>query len=443
MIKIPNDIEAEQAVLGSIIEDSDLLAKVSNILKPETFYKPAHRSIYRAILELTHKQKQVDEVMLGDQLKTFNQLDESGGYAYLAELLECVPSSVNITQYAKILQEHEIMRSLIEFTQDIGRKASDPEQNVSELLECVQQKINDLSSIRASKQIIHIKDVFSKLFLKWEKQTENPDDLPGIPTQFIDLDRFTGGLIAPALWIIAARPKMGKTALVMNIVENVNTRSEIKGATLVVSLEMSKDQLGNRLLTSNAKVDNKKVKFGTIEGEDWDKLAQAVDRLSSTQINIDVDSKTINDVRSSAMRLNTEHPDGLGLIVVDYLQLMHGTKKANNREQEIAQISRGLKSLAMELNVPVIALSQLNRELEKRKDKRPVLSDLRESGAIEQDADVILFIYRDEIYYPNSKDAGKAEIIIGAHREGPTGTVHLDFIGKYTKFVNQSDHIRY
>lgn len=435
-LSIPYNMESEQALIGAIIEDPEILPEISTILKPVSFYKAGHQHIFRACLELADLQNPIDEVTIGDKLHAMNCLDECGGYAYLSELVECVPSVGNVVYYARLIQEDALLRDVITLTTEIGRRARDPEQNVAELLGDAQQKLIELSNQKSRRATSHIKEVFAELFQEWEKKTEDPDSMPGIQTDFQELDRFTGGLIPPALWIIAARPKMGKTAFAMNIVENVNLKSDIKGATLIFSLEMSKKQIANRMLTSNSKVDNKKIKFGNLENEDWNKLAASVDRLSPEPIYINKTAKTINEIRTEARLLNLEHPDGLGLIVVDYLQLMFGSKKTSSREQEIAEISRGLKALAMEFNIPVIALSQLNRELEKRGNKRPVLSDLRESGSIEQDADIILFIYRDEVYNEDSPDRGVAEIIIGGHREGPTGTVRLGFVGKYTKFIS-------
>lgn len=437
-LSIPHDIEAEQAVLGSIIEDNTLLNKLTGILEPESFFKPSHQHIFRVIIEIIAKQLPVDEVIIGDALKSNEELDESGGYAYLAELIECAPSVGNIVYYARIIQEHAILRKLIIVSADINRRARDPQENVSNLISEYHQEIIKLSNLGSfNNGTKHIKDVIIDLFKDWEEKTDNPEKLPGISTGFEDLDNFTGGLIPPALWIIAARPKMGKTALAMNIVENVNINKDRSGATLIFSLEMSEKQLANRLLTSNARVDNKKVKFGNIENEDWDRLTRATGLISGTQIYINRGARKINEIEAEARRLDSEFEDGVSLIVVDYLQLMKGTKNNQNREQEISEITRVLKGLAVELNVPVIALSQLNRKLEDRKDKRPVLSDLRESGAIEQDADIILFIYRDEIYDEESKDKGIAEIIIGGHREGPTGTIKMDFKGEFTKFTDR------
>jgi replicative DNA helicase len=331
-----------------------------------------------------------------------------------------------------------LLRDLIETTSEIGQKAKDPEQNVAELLNEAQNKILSLSSSISSEKSTLLKDVFVKLFKTWEKRTEKPDELPGIPTGWIDLDKFTGGLFPSSLIVVAARPKMGKTAFAMNLVQYVNTKPNLKGATLIVSLEMTKEAMAARLLTSEAKVDNKHTRFGNLESDDWDKLAQAVNTLSDKPIYINKSARTINQIMAEARRLNALEKDGLGLLVVDYLQLMYSDKRNINREQEIAEISRGLKAIAMDLDIPVIALSQLNRDLEKRSDKRPQMSDIRESGAIEQDADIILFIYRDEVYNDNSPDRGVAEIIIGANREGPTGLVRLAFVGKYTKFCNLS-----
>ena len=436
-LSIPNDFDAEQAILGSVIEDNELLEKILNILKPEIFHSISHQYIFRAIVELNRKQIPVDEITLGDQLKSLNQLEETGGYIYLAELAGCAPSSGNIEWYANIIHDHAVLRDLISLTTDIGRKARDPEQNVNELLIEAQEKILKISETKIQKNTFHIKEVLADSFKQLEKRSENNGEIIGIPSGFIDLDKMTSGLIDEALIIIAARPAIGKTSFALNIVEYIHTKKRINGATLVFTREMSKRQIAMRLLSTSGKIDNKAIKTGNLDQDEWDKLALATDQLSDSRIFINKNSYTIDQVKHEARLLNRQEKDGLSLIVLDYIQLFKGSKK-QPREQEISEITRELKSLALELGIPVIALSQLNRELEKRSDKRPQLSDLRESGAIEQDADIVMFIYRDEIYDDNSPDRGIAEIKIGKHREGPTGTIKLQFIGRYTKFSNLS-----
>ncbi|MCP4757119.1 MAG: replicative DNA helicase, partial [Proteobacteria bacterium] len=419
---IPHDFEGEQAVLGSIIEDNDILNDTANILSPNSFYTVAHQHIFQAMMELAEAGQPIDEVLLGDQLKSVKKLEEVGGYAYLAELLDCVPSSGNVVYYAKIIQEHASLRDLITISADIGRKSRDPEQNISELLSEAESKIAEIATRSADRGYSHIKEILASSFKRLEKISETPDEITGIPTGFIDLDRLTSGLQSSDLLIVAARPSMGKTSFALNIASYVSTRTDIKGAILIFSLEMSKEQLALRLLTSESKVDSKKLRTGKLEQEDWDKLAMATDKLSVAQIYIN-DSTAVSpyELVTICKQLDKELEHGVSLVLVDYLQLMQGNRRNTPREQEIAEISRSLKGIAKELDIPVIALSQLNRALESRSDKRPQLSDLRESGAIEQDADIIMFIYKDEVYNEDSPDKGIAEIIISKHRNGPTG----------------------
>lgn len=436
-LSIPYDIEAEQALLGAVIEDNETLAEIASVLSPTSFYKPSHQHIFRAMLELMDLQQPIDEVILGDQLRSLNQLDESGGYAYLAELVDCVPSSGNVVYYAKIIQEHALLRELISTTTEIGRKSRDPEQNITELLSEAENKITEISTRSTEQKYAHIKDILAGSFKRLEKISESKDDVTGIPTGFIDLDRFTSGLQDSDLVIVAARPSMGKTAFALNIASYVATRVEKRGAILIFSMEMSKEQLAIRMLTAESKVDSKKLRSGNPDPEDWDKLAMATEKLSIVPVFIN-DSTNLSpyELSTIAKQLDKNFENGVSMIIVDYLQLMKGNRPNMPREQEIAEISRSLKGVAKELNIPVIALSQLNRALENRSDKHPQLSDLRESGSIEQDADIILFIYRDEVYNEDSADKGIAEIIISKHRNGPTGVIRLAFIGKYTKFAN-------
>jgi len=436
-LSIPYDIEAEQALLGAVIEDNEALSNIGSILSPTSFYKPSHQHIFRAMLELIDLQQPIDEVILGDQLRSLNQLDEAGGYAYLAELVDCVPSSGNIVYYAKIIQEHALLRELISTTTEIGRKSRDPEQNISELLSEAENKITEISTRSTERKYAPIKEILATSFKRLEAISASTEEVTGIPTGFIDLDRFTSGLQDSDLIIVAARPSMGKTAFALNMASYVATRAQNMGAVLVFSMEMSKEQLAMRMLTAEAKVDSNKLRSGNLEQEDWDKLAMATEKLSVVPVYIN-DSTNMSpyELTTIAKQLNKEFENGVSLVIVDYLQLMKGNRANMPREQEIAEISRSLKGMAKELDIPVVALSQLNRALENRSDKHPQLADLRESGSIEQDADIILFIYRDEVYNDDSPDKGVAEIIISKHRNGPTGVIRLAFIGKYTKFAN-------
>lgn len=439
VLTIPHDFEAEQAVLGAIILNNQTINEVAGFLAPNSFHAENHKHIYRAILELVEANQPIDEIILGDQLKVFGKLEEIGGYAYLAELVDCVPSSGNIVYYARIIQEHALLRDLITTTTDISRKSRDPQQSITELLAEAENKITEIATRSTEKGYSHIKDILLTNFDKLEEISKHKSEVTGLPTGFMDLDRITSGLQPSDLIIIAARPSMGKTALALNIATYVATRSDTKGAVLIFSLEMSKEQLAMRMLTAESRIDGKKMRSGNLEQDDWDKLAQATDRLSVAPIYInDTSNLTPYEVVTVSKQLNKEFEHGVALVVVDYLQLMQANKKTNSREQEIAEISRSLKGIAKDLEIPVIALSQLNRALETRSDKRPQLSDLRESGSIEQDADIILFIYRDEVYNEETEKKGMAEIIIAKHRNGPTGMIELVFAGKYTKFASLS-----
>jgi len=438
---IPKDLDAEQAVLGSIIENNDVLGNLASILTPNSFYNVAHQHIYRAMIDLAEMSYPIDEVLLGDQLKSLSQLEEIGGYAYLAELVECSPSSGNVVFYSRIIQEYALLRDLIETTREIGEKSRDPERNISELLTEAEYKIRQISIRTNQKKYTKIRDLLLRNFQRLEEISQTPDEVTGIPTGFIDLDKRTSGLQDSDLIVIGARPSMGKTAIALNIASYVATRSEVKGAILIFSLEMSKEQLSTRILQAEANVDGKKIRTGNIDQDDWDKLAMATEHLSPSDIFInDATNITPQEVTSITKRLNSEEENGVSLVIVDYLQLMEGNRPDTPREQKIAEISRSLKALAKDLNIPVIALSQLNRSLENRTDKRPQLADLRESGAIEQDADLIIFIYRDEVYNPESPDKGQAEIILAKHRNGPTGILRLAFVSKYTSFCNLALH---
>ncbi len=438
-LTIPNDIEAEQALLGSILENNNLISKISGIIKPNSFYNQSHQHIFGAMLELTDAKQPIDSIILGDQLRSVKQLEEAGGYTYLENLIDCAPSSGNIVYYAKIVQEHALLRELISTTTDIGRKSRNPEKNISELLIEAEHQIRQISLRTNQKNYSSIKNVLAKNFERLEKVSETTDEITGMETGLIDLDKRTSGFQDSDLIVIGARPSMGKTALGLNIASYAATRKVVKGAILIFSLEMSEEQLSSRMLQSESKIDGTKLKNGNLEQEDWDKLATATDRLSTAKIFInDSTSLTPQEVTGITKQLDNEEENGVSLVIVDYLQLMKGSKPNTPREQEIAEISRSLKALAKDLGIPVIALSQLNRSLENRTDKHPKLADLRESGAIEQDADIILFIYRDEVYNEDSPDRGTAEIIIAKHRNGPTGMFRLAWIGKHSKFDNLS-----
>lgn len=436
VLTIPHSYEAEQAVLGSIIYNNQVVTEISDILTPDSFHDDCHRHIFNAMLNLIKDNKPIDEVILGEELEKLGKLEDIGGYAYLAELVDCAPSSGNIIYYANIIQEDAVLRNLITTTSDISRRARDPQENVKDL---INESISEITSLSIEKnKAERVKDILLRNFSKLEEISKTKNIITGVATGYSDLDLMTHGLQPSDLIVLAARPSMGKTALALNIATYAAIRNEVKGSVLIFSLEMSKEQLGIRLLTSEAKIDNKKLHSGNLEQEDWDKLARATDVLATAPLIID-DRSNLSplDVISTIKFHNQKEENGLNLVVVDYIGLMHGDKK-ESREQQISGITRALKGVAKELNIPIIALSQLNRQLESRPNKRPQLFDLRESGSIEQDADVIIFIYRDEMYNEDSEKKGIAEIIIRKHRNGPIGTVELAFIGKHTKFVNLS-----
>ena len=442
---IPHDNEAEQAVLGSILYDEETFPEIASVLQPESFFLPAHQYIFQAMIDLEENGQPInDEVLIGDQLKSKKQLEDAGGFTYLGGLVDCSPEVAHIKHYIKIVEEHALLRDLISTTTEIARKSRNPEQNITELLSDAESKISEIATRTAKENYRHIKDIIVDSFTHLEKISATSSDVTGLATGFVDLDKLTSGLQPADLLILAARPSVGKTALALNIAHYVATKVNTDGAVLIFSMEMSKEQLALRLLGAEARVDGSRIKSGNLIQDDWDRLALATDQLSKTTLYInDQTNLSPFELATICKQLNKESDNGISLIVVDYLQLMKGNKPNQPREQEIAEISRSMKGLAKDLNVPVLALSQLNRALESRSDKHPQLSDLRESGSIEQDADIIMFIYRDEIYNPNSPDKGTAELIVAKHRNGALGKIRLAFIGKYTKFANFSDKAPY
>lgn len=437
VLTIPHDLEGEQAVLGAIIFDNKTIFDVMSILTPNSFHEEAHRHIFRAMLELTEVNQPIDEILLGDQLKEWGKLDEIGGYGYLAELVDCVPSSGNIVYYARIVQEHAIARDIIATASDLSRKGRDTSVSIKQLLDEADEKFRAIREITVTEDYVLIKDAMQKAFKKLEDVSKNKSEITGLPTGFMDLDRITSGLHPTDLIILAARPSMGKSALLFNIATYVATRKVTKGAVLIFTMEMSIEQCVMRMLTSESRIDSQKLTTGNLDDSDWDRLAGAADRLSVAPIYINDKVLTISEVRAIAKKLDRQLEHGLSLIGIDYIQLMASSNKGS-REQDVSEMATGSKQLAKDLHVPVIALSQLNRSLENRTDKRPKLSDLRESGTIEQAGDIILFIYRDEVYYEDSEHKGMAEIIIAKHRNGPIGKIDLVYTGKHVKFANMS-----
>lgn len=429
----PQSVEAEQCVLGSILLKQRALDKVAHFLAPDDFYKPSHQSIYNAMLELFDKSEPQDLITVTTKLKDSQKIEEIGGPTYLASLTDIVPVSANIAHYAKIVRDKSILRKLIHTTSEIAGRCYEEQDDIDLLLDDVEHSVFDISSEKSKQSVFHMKDIIGETFKNIESLADRKEMVTGVPSGYDDFDRKTAGLQPSDLIIVAGRPSMGKTAFAMNVVQNAAFFA--KTPVAVFSLEMSKEQLAMRMLCSLSRVDSTRMRTGRLRDQDWPKLVRTTGMMATLPIFID-DTPAISvlEMRSKTRRLKSEHD--IGMVVVDYLQLMRGRAGVNSREQEISEISRSLKAMAKELKIPVVALSQLNRSLENRTDKRPQLSDLRESGAIEQDADVICFIYRDEVYNksPDNPKRGIAEIIIGKQRNGPTGTVELTFLDHITTF---------
>jgi replicative DNA helicase len=435
----PHSVEAEQSVLGGLLLENDALDKIADILTADDFYRHDHRVIYEHISRLIEHSKPADIVTLAEALESTAQLAGVGGIAYLGALAQNTPSAANIRRYAEIVRGRAVMRQLVQVGSGIAESALSPQgKDVAQLLDEAEAKIFEIAEggHRNSQGFVDIKTILPQVADRIDQlfQRDNASDVTGIPTGFTDLDSMTSGLQPGDLVIVAGRPSMGKTAFSLNIAENVALDTGLPVA--VFSMEMAATQLAMRMIGSVGRLDQHKMRTGRLEDEDWVRLTTALGKLNDAPLFID-ESAGLNalEVRARARRLHRQCGK-LGLIVLDYLQLMSATRTGENRATEISEISRSLKALAKELDVPVVALSQLNRGLEQRPNKRPVMSDLRESGAIEQDADVILFIYRDEVYNPDSQDKGTAEIIIGKQRNGPIGTVRLTFLGEHTRFEN-------
>ena len=430
----PHDLEAEQAILGSMLTDKDAVISAIEVLREEDFYREDNKAIYEAIFNLYNRAEPVDIITVKSELESMGKFEQVGGLEYLAELPEKVPTTANAMKYIKIVEEKSTLRRLIRTANEIIDLGYDQTEDVEDIMEGAEKKIFNIMQEKNQKGYSPLKDVLVESFTQLEELYNKKQHITGVPTGFAELDYKTAGLHGSELILIAARPAMGKTAFALNIATNAAVRANVPVA--VFSLEMSKEQLVNRILCSEAMVDSNKVRTGKLEEDDWVKLAGAIGPLSEAEIYID-DTPGINvtEIRAKCRKLKLEK--NIGMVVIDYLQLVQGSNKRNgSREQEISEISRSLKILAKELNVPVIALSQLSRAAEQRPDHRPMLSDLRESGAIEQDADIVTFLYRDDYYNKDSEKKDIAEVIIAKHRGGSTGTVELLWLGSYTKFVN-------
>ena len=435
----PHSLEAEQSVLGGLLLDNDAADKVGDVIGDADFYSDAHRLIYAHILRLVTDGKPADVVTVSESLASAQKLDYAGGLAYLGALVENVPTAANIRHYAQIVRDRSILRQLAATAGDIADAAYHPlGRHAKEILDEAEAKVLHIAEqgSRSDRQFEEIGKLLVGVVERIETlyNRDDPSDVTGVPTGFADLDRMTSGLQPGDLVIVAGRPSMGKTSLALNIGEHVALSAKLPVA--VFSMEMGASQLALRMIGSVGRLDQHKLRTGRLAAEDWEKLSAALGRLAEAPILID-ETPALNaiEVRSRARRISKKFGK-LGLVIVDYLQLMQASTSGENRATEISEISRAMKSLAKELKVPVMALSQLNRSLEQRPNKRPVMSDLRESGAIEQDADVILFIYRDEVYNPDTQDKGVAEIIVGKQRNGPIGTVRLTFLGEHTRFEN-------
>lgn len=430
----PHDIDAEQAVLGSMLTDKDAVNAAIETLKEDAFYRDDNKVIYQAIVNLYSKSEPIDIITLKDELESMDKFEQVGGYEYLASLPDKVPTTANVQKYIKIVEEKSILRNLIKTANEIIELGYNPTEDVEDIMDGAEKKIFDIMQSKNQKGYSPIKDVLVESFTKLEELYNRKQHITGVPTGFSELDYKTAGLHGSELILVAARPAMGKTAFALNIATNAALRGNAPVA--IFSLEMSKDQLVNRILCSEAMVDSNKVRTGKLEEDDWVKLAGAIGPLSESEIFIDdTPGISVMEIRTKCRKLKMEK--NIGLVVIDYLQLVQGSnKRGGSREQEISEISRSLKILAKEINVPVIALSQLSRAVEQRPDHRPMLSDLRESGAIEQDADIVMFLYRDDYYNKESEKKDIAEVIIAKQRGGSTGTVELLWMGNYTKFVN-------
>jgi replicative DNA helicase len=432
----PHSLEAESAVLGGVLLDNTALDRVAEILSADEFYREAHRKIYRAALDLSQRSEPIDLLTLTEMLKTRGELAEIGGAAYVSELADRALSAANIQYHARIVREKAILRALIATCAEIVSRGYEAREEVHRFVDEAEQSIYQIAEKKTRGSFTRVGDMITETFRQIEVLYERKEMVTGVPTGYVELDRMTAGLQPSDLIIVAGRPSMGKTSFCLNIAEHVAIEKGIGVA--VFSLEMSKEQLVLRLLCSQGRVDLSKVRTGYLAQKDFPRLAEAAGRIHDAPIYVDdTPALTVLELRAKARRLKRMKEANLGLIVVDYLQLMRGSgTRDESREQEISQISASLKALAKELKVPVIALSQLNRQVESRNPPKPRMADLRESGAIEQDADVIAFIYRDEVYNPQTRDAGIAEILIAKQRNGPVGDVRLAFRSEFTRFEN-------
>jgi replicative DNA helicase len=430
----PHNNEAEQSVIGAIFLEPQALLTASEVLMPEDFYRMAHQKIFTTMLNLSDRGQAIDVVTVTEELSAKKELEDVGGISYLTEIANSVPTAANIVHYANIVEEKALLRRLIRVATTIVEDGYTREDEVEALLSEAEKNMMEVSNRKNAGDFKHIKDVLVQTYDNIELLHTQQGDVTGIPTGFTDLDKITAGFQRNDLIIVAARPSVGKTAFALNIAQNVATKTTENVA--IFSLEMGADQLVMRMLCAEGNIDAQVMRTGALQAEDWRKLTMAMGSLSNAGIFIDDSSGIkVNEIRSKCRRLQQEH--GLGMVIIDYMQLISGSGKAGeNRQQEVSEISRSLKGLARELEIPVIALSQLSRGVEQRQDKRPMMSDLRESGSIEQDADIVSFLYREDYYDKETENENMIEIIIAKQRNGPTGTVTLAFAKEYNKFVN-------
>ena len=430
----PHDIEAEQAIIGSMLTDKDAVIAAVEVLQEQDFYREDNKIIYSAILNLYKNAEPIDIITLKSELKSMGKFEAVGGLEYIVQLPDKVPTTSNVEQYIKIVEEKSMLRALIKTADELITLGYDPTQEVEQVIDTAEKKIFQVMQKKNQKGYSSIKDILVDTFTQLEQLYNQKESITGVPTGFVDLDYRTSGLHNSDLILVAARPAMGKSAFALNIATNAAVRAKVPVA--IFSLEMSKEQMTNRILCSEAMVDSAKVRTGKIDDDEWAKLAATSGELSEAGIYIDdTPGISIMEIRAKCRKMKLEK--NIGLVVIDYLQLVQGSnKKGGSREQEIAEISRSLKILAKEIDVPVIALSQLSRAPEQRIDHRPMLSDLRESGSIEQDADIVMFLYRDDYYNEDTEKKNIAEVIIAKHRSGATGTVELLWLANYTKFAN-------
>lgn len=429
----PANIEAEQAVLGAVFYEPSILVTIMGILEPDDFYRSPHIKIYRVMCNLNDKGKPVDIIGVTEELSNQGELEDVGGVSYMSDLASSIPSVANVEFYAKIVEEKAILRRLIRSATNLITDAYEQKDDVDVILDNAEKTVLQVASRKNAGSFKYIKDVMLDTYDNIEKLHSNHGEITGLPTGFKDLDDMTAGFQKNDLIIIAARPSVGKTAFALNIAQGIGTKTNENVA--IFSLEMGADQLAMRMLCAEGNIDASRLRTGQLEDGDWSKLTMAVGALSNSGLYIDdTPGIKINEIRSKCRKLKQEH--GLGMILIDYLQLIQGSGRSENRQQEVSEISRSLKELARELQVPVIALSQLSRGVEQRQDKRPMMSDIRESGSIEQDADIVGFLYREDYYDKDAENKNVIEIIIAKHRNGPVGNVSLAFIKEYNKFVN-------